>query len=333
MQQVDGPAKLLRAYETGVREIRRILNDPSYPVRTNTLASNGWSPEVREVAREWFDWTEIRWAGSHHHVPVMYSPWQDPHGSFNSIDFQRSTYDGLQDLDELVRFGRTDSSGWLIIQIHDVVEQLEDSPDPPRAMLVEEYAYLIQQLHQAGARFVTLSEGAEAVALDNPGNRVRNTLFARNAFHSRDDLLAPMDWLVAATPEESASVEFLSNGEVVFRSPQVPGRLTLKQWISPNLFDERRFVLRARANLAGAETGSVQVSLRGPLGERLAVIGPGGGDVCLEIAQAEIAMEPLGERDIVLEIRATDLLGTASLSDLSLVPMRTGRQKCRSSVR
>jgi hypothetical protein len=200
-------------------------------------------------------------------------------------------------------------------------------------MLVEEYAYLIQRLQQTGARFVTLSEGAEAVALDNPGNRVRNTLFARNVFHSRDDVLAPMDWQIAATPEESAGVEFSTGGEVVFRSLQAPGRFTLRQWVSPNLFDERRFVLRARADLAGAEAGSIQVSLRGPLGERLAVIGPGGGDVCLEIAQAEIAMEPMGERDVVLEVRATDLLGTASLSDLSLAPMRTGRQKCRSSVR
>jgi hypothetical protein len=302
-------------------------------VRTNTLVSNGWSPEVREVAQEWFDWSEIRWSGSHQHVPVVYSPWQDHHGSFNSIDFQRSTYDGLQDLDELVRLGRSASGGWLIIQVHDVVVNLEDSPDPPRAMLAEEYAYLIEQLHLAGARFVTFSEGAMAVARDNPGNRLRNTLFARHAFHSRDHLLLPMDWLVYASPEESTGVQLSPDGTAIFQSHQVPGLLNLRQWISPDLLDESQFILRARVDLDEVESGEIRVGLRGPLGEKLAVIGPADRRVCLEIPRAEIAAGPVGERDLLLEIRATALVGRATVSDLSLVPLRSRRQRCGPSLR
>jgi hypothetical protein len=233
----------------------------------------------------------------------------------------------------LVRFGRSDSSGWLILQIHDVVERLEDSPDPPRAMLVEEYAYLIQQLEQAGARFVTFSEGADAVVRDNPGNRLRNTRFARNAFRARGDLLAPMDWLFAATPEDSAEVAFLPDGKVIFESLPTPGRLALKQWISSELFDERRFVLRLRADLTGVEAGSVLLRVRGPGGEELATLGPSDESLCLEIVRSGIATEPPGARDLALEIRATDLVGTAVLSDLALIPMRTGRQRCRSGFR
>jgi peptidoglycan/xylan/chitin deacetylase (PgdA/CDA1 family) len=330
VEQVDGEGKLGRAYEAGIGEIRRILDDPGYPVRTNTLASNGWSPEVRVVAASFFDWTEVRWSGWPGHVPVMYSPYQDLHGGFNSIDFQRSAYDGLADLDELVRFARSDSSGWLIIQLHDVVARLEDSPDPPRAMLVEEFAYLVQRLEEAGARFVTFSEGAEAVARDNPGNRLRNTRFARNPFLSRTDQL-PMDWGLSVEPPGDGSIDYDANGRLSFSSPDRPARFAATQWISPDLLDGRRFVLRGRADLEGQDGGDLFVRLRGPVGERTGSFDPGTGALCLEVSPSEIGGATFGEWEVRLEIRANDLQGAVVVSNLSLVPLRSGHQRCRHS--
>ncbi|MFQ5768652.1 MAG: hypothetical protein ACE5ID_11820, partial [Acidobacteriota bacterium] len=227
--QVDGPGKLARSYMTGKREIERLLRKfPSahgqVQVRTNTLPLNGWDQNVRQVAVDYFDWTEIRWAGSLQHVPVIYGPGQDPHGSFRSIDFNRATFGGLKDLDTLVRLLLTDGGGWLIFQVHDVVDNLSDSPDPPTAMLTGEYLYLVERLKASGAQFVTFSEGARMIQRPHTGNRLRNTRFGLHSFLRPDEALV-LDWFPSVQPADGAALKFFADGTVSLESPDSPAWL------------------------------------------------------------------------------------------------------------
>jgi hypothetical protein len=208
-----------------------------------------------------------------------------------------------------------------------VVDDLALSPDPPRAMLTSEYAYLIQGLAVAGARFVTFSEAAAEVARDNPGNRLRNTSFAMHGFVVRPPDI-PIDWFPIAAPAVGGTIRFPAAGQVRMASPQ-PATLVLRQTISPVLFKDPSYVLRARTDLAGLQSGTLTLGLRGPLGERLAVFDSSSGEFCLEIVPAEITAAGAGETDVLFEVKATGLTGVALLSDFELLPRRRRQQECR----
>ena len=326
VEQVDGPAKLARAYAATTAEIRRILQDPPYPIRTNTLASNGWSEAVREVAVEYFDWSEVAWGGSHQHVPVVFAPELDLHGDLNSVDFQRGAYDGPPDIQELVRLARTGGGGWLIIQLHDVVEQLEDSADPPRAMLVDEYRLMVESLAAAGVRFVTFAEGAERIQRDAPGNIFRNNFFGRHPFKERPDLVR-MDWTSAAGAE-GATVDFQGDGSLRFTS-QETSRLTARQPISAYLLDEPSYVLRLQTDLTRVQGGLVRAMVRGPAGERSQVLSAGGGDFCMEFSAWEVVGAPPQAGQVEWLLSAEQFTGTALVGKLSLEALRPGVRDCR----
>jgi peptidoglycan/xylan/chitin deacetylase (PgdA/CDA1 family) len=330
VEQVDGPGKMARAYAAGAAEIRRILDDPSYPVATNTLASNGWSPQARAVAEQHFAQTEVAWRSSFTHVPVAFNPAPDRHGEFNSIDFQRAHWDGQADLDEIDRLAAARGGGWLIIQLHDVVGRLEDSPNPEQAMLTGEFRALVSTLTTAGAHFVTFSGGAAQVAVESEGNRLRNTAFGNHPFKSRPST-SRLDWL--ADPGDSGSIAFGADGFIEMAAPDGPEQMSVSQWLSPRLLGESRHILRLTPDLSGVAAGTVAVSLRGPLGERAVALSPLEPEVCLELSMLDVAGPDAQEGEVTLRLHASGLQGRARIGNLSLEPLRPGLRGCGNSPR
>jgi len=327
VEQVDGPAKLARAYAATKAEIRRILQDPTYPIRTNTLASNAWSAAVRQVAAVSFDWSEVAWNGSNQHVPVVFSSSLDPHGDLNSVTFQRDTFEELPDIQDLVSLARTGGGGWLIIQVHDVVERLEDSPDPPRAMLVDEYRLMVESLAAAGVRFVTFSEGAEMIQHDADGNLIRNSLFARNPFKILPDFVR-LDWTSSTWGDENTSLEFQNDGTLRLAA-QVPSRLTATQRITPALSVEQDYVLRLAVDLSDLQGGVIRAGLRGPAGERMQALSSYSKGFCMEFPAREVAGAPPQAGPVEFLIATDQFTGTATLGDISLQARQSGVKDCR----
>lgn len=325
--QTEGPEKLARAYAAGIADIRRLLGDPAARISTNTLASNGWNPAVRTVASASFDWTEVRWSGAPNHVPVMYWRGNDAHGTFNSIDFQRASYDGVADLDALVPFALTEPGGWLILQLHDVVRDPADSIDPQRAMTVDEYARLIQGLQAAGIRFVTFAEGAELIRRANSGNVLRNTRFGVHTFRPSNTGL-PLDWYPWASPTPGAATTFDANGRVSFHSPAEPAWFSLVQPLDAALLVDGRFALRFQADSSGLVGGTLEAMLSGPAAAKVAPVSPAGGEFCLEVDPRPLGAGDTGLEGIALTLRGAEIRGRVSIQGLSLTPIRNTRDGC-----
>jgi peptidoglycan/xylan/chitin deacetylase (PgdA/CDA1 family) len=323
--QKDGINKLLRAYQTGVAEIRRLSGNPTYRVRTNTLASNSWSDSVRSLALWFFDWTEIRWRGAPGHIPVNYGLDIDPHGTFQSVDFQRASFDGDADIDALARFADNEARGWLIIQLHDVVERLEDSPHPPTAMLVGEYERLVTCLAERGVEFVTFSEGAERIREQNRLNQLRNTGFGVHPFLNRTGVL-PMDWRVSGGSGTASSVSFEEDGVLVLESLAQPAPFYLGQTL--DVLPRRLRSLVVRLHVKGEGEGRVEAGLRGPHGAVIHEVA--GQDVCFEIPWSRLSRDRAGTGEIEFVIRASDLLGWREVSGLSVTPRPGPEAGCQS---